>query len=494
MSENRPTPTTPPAVPRRPRSRPPVTLFLIPILLLPLIALVLWYVSVRKSNASAIRKLEQTARQRGEPLTLAELQAKYPPIPDEENAAVALMALWEEEDPPFWKAFVSGERTLPERAAEKYDPALPYLGSESQRFPRIGLPNSNSLAAAEAYLSAKAAHLEKVRAALRQPRCRFPIKIEDGPDALLPHLAWLKTEAQNFRIVALIATERGDKDAAVMALKAVSQTGQVLAKEPPLISQLVRVACLDLALNGVEQLLSRQPLTADELEKLRRFLDELNLTGIARSALVSERPFSLCLFDPEVVARASARKPSDEDSGNPEENARRVRAGFGSMRALGFWDPDRRLMLETFNEAIDLAGQETPESLRRIEVLFDEVAVKARKFPPKLFSSMMLPALQKVPARFASFEARRQAALTAIAVKRFRLEHGGQLPESLAEIVPGYLPAIPPDPFDGNPLRFRKLERGFVVYSIGSDREDNGGKEPVGGGTKGRDTTFIVEH
>jgi len=67
----------------------------------------------------------------------------------------------------------------------------------------------------------------------------------------------------------------------------------------------------------------------------------------------------------------------------------------------------------------------------------------------------MLPSLKNVAARFAAYEARRQAALTAIAVERFRLEHEGQLPETLAEIVPGYLSAIPLDPFDGKPLRYR---------------------------------------
>ena len=109
-------------------------MFLFVILLIPPIALVIWYVNGRTSNTSVTRKLEQEARQRGEPLTLAELQAKHPPIPDGENAAVKLMALWETEDPLFWKAFIHGERSLPERAAEKYDPALPSLGSEARGF------------------------------------------------------------------------------------------------------------------------------------------------------------------------------------------------------------------------------------------------------------------------------------------------------------------------------------------------------------------------
>ena len=493
MSENWPAPTTPPALPHRPRSRPPALLWLSALVLIPLLGLGLWYAAVRKSNFASTRKLEQAARQRGEPLTLAELQAKYLPIPDAENAAVKLMALWETEDPVFWKAFVNGSRPMPDRADEKYDPALPFLGAQAQRIPRLGALDSNSLAAAEAYLSAKASHLEQVRAALRLPRCRFPLTLQDGPDALLPHLAWVKSEAQNFRIVALVAAERGNKDAALTALKAVAQTGQLLASEPPLISQLVRLSCLNLALNGVEQLLSRQQLTAAELEKLRQFLEEHSLPGVARWALVGERPFSLSVFNPEFLVRAATNSSAPGNPSNPLNEAQAIRAGVGLMRFTGYSAADRRLMLETFNEAIDLAGQETPESLQRIETLFDEVAVKARKFPPKLFSSMMLPSLQKVPSRFASFEARRRAGLTALAVERFRLAHDGRIPETLAELVPGYAAAIALDPFDGSALRFRKLDRGFVIYSVGSDRKDDGGKEAGSGGTKQTDVTFIVE-
>jgi hypothetical protein len=55
------------------------------------------------------------------------------------------------------------------------------------------------------------------------------------------------------------------------------------------------------------------------------------------------------------------------------------------------------------------------------------------------------------------------------------------------------LAAIPSDPFDGQPLRFHKLERGFVVYSVGQDREDNGGQERKPGGVQKTDITFFVE-
>jgi len=80
---------------------------------------------------------------------------------------------------------------------------------------------------------------------------------------------------------------------------------------------------------------------------------------------------------------------------------------------------------------------------------------------------------------------------------RYRLATGN-LPDTLADLVPTYLDAVPEDPFDGRTLRYEKLETGFVVYSVGEDKRDDGGTErlPTGKRTKAPsswDITFIVE-
>jgi hypothetical protein len=60
--------------------------------------------------------------------------------------------------------------------------------------------------------------------------------------------------------------------------------------------------------------------------------------------------------------------------------------------------------------------------------------------------------------------------------------------------VPTWLPKIPTDIFDGQPLRYGRLERGYVVYSVGPDRLDDGGTEkPKKGSVKSWDVTFTVE-
>jgi hypothetical protein len=67
-----------------------------------------------------------------------------------------------------------------------------------------------------------------------------------------------------------------------------------------------------------------------------------------------------------------------------------------------------------------------------------------------------------------------RSAVAALAAERYRWAEG-HWPESLDVLVPRYLVAVPTDPFDGQPLRLKRLSEGLVIYSIGVDRTDDGG-------------------
>ena len=62
-----------------------------------------------------------------------------------------------------------------------------------------------------------------------------------------------------------------------------------------------------------------------------------------------------------------------------------------------------------------------------------------------------------------------------MAVERFRLAND-RWPERLEDLVPAYLSKIPIDPFDGRPLRFRRLKDGVIIYTVGEDQKDDGGQ------------------
>jgi hypothetical protein len=93
-----------------------------------------------------------------------------------------------------------------------------------------------------------------------------------------------------------------------------------------------------------------------------------------------------------------------------------------------------------------------------------------------MMSGMSLPVLSRVNTRQADCLAEIRTAVAALAVERFRRANG-RPPGKLEELVPRFLPAVPLDPFDGRPLRFRPLPKGYVIYSVGRDLGDNGGRE-----------------
>lgn len=69
-----------------------------------------------------------------------------------------------------------------------------------------------------------------------------------------------------------------------------------------------------------------------------------------------------------------------------------------------------------------------------------------------------------------------------LAVERYRLKHG-HFPADLNKLVPEFLPKVPLDPIDAKPVRYKRTADGVVVYSVGNNRTDDGGKtqDPVSG-------------
>lgn len=93
-----------------------------------------------------------------------------------------------------------------------------------------------------------------------------------------------------------------------------------------------------------------------------------------------------------------------------------------------------------------------------------------------------MPVLVFSPIVDASYEAReleiqlRDAAQVAIGLTIWRMRSGAW-PESLDQLVPAMLPAVPPDRMDGQPLRYRVQDGQPLIYSVGMDRIDDGGRE-----------------
>jgi hypothetical protein len=64
--------------------------------------------------------------------------------------------------------------------------------------------------------------------------------------------------------------------------------------------------------------------------------------------------------------------------------------------------------------------------------------------------------------------------LAAVALQAWHAQHG-HWPDKLDALVPDILAAVPQDPFDGAPLRYRREGDKYVLYSVGPGQTDHGG-------------------
>jgi len=481
----------PPPLPgKAPRNRP-ILRWALSCLLLFILLAVFWYIAGRLRDSREVHRLEAEARKKGEPLTLAELARAYPPVPDPQNAAIVLIQLWAQEDPAYWSAFRAGRRPLPRRREHDYDPALPILGRGSVKPPGQEMA-AGAIQAMGTFLQEQAVHLATVRSALALPRSRFPIKIEDGFAALFPHLSALETEARWLRIASLYAGDRGELEEALSSIEAIVRLSDLLTDEPISVSQLIRAKCQQHAIDALEDLLSRKPLSAEQIDRAQRLVESINPQKMIQRSFVGERAMVLSVFEmPAAVFADSAQSYTEGQS--PKRDAAVYGLGMRFLAGIGLKLGDKRLMLETLSRALQLAEDGSPVSFPSVQELARATDRKLEGFPPKTFSRFMMPGVEKIFGRFLSLEARKRSALVALAIERFRFDHAEALPEKLDVLAGPYLAGVPKDPFNSEPLRYRRLTVGYVVYSVGADLRDNGGDKTLRTGTgRNLDDIFMV--
>lgn len=70
------------------------------------------------------------------------------------------------------------------------------------------------------------------------------------------------------------------------------------------------------------------------------------------------------------------------------------------------------------------------------------------------------------------------AGLAILALESYKHDHG-HYPDTLDELLPDYLPREPIDYADRKPLRYRRTDDRYVLYSIGADGRDDGGDTTI---------------
>lgn len=403
------------------------------------------HVAVLSSGAN--RRIE-ALRAAGQPTSLAELAVRNKLPMGMENAA------------SFYQSAIG--MFVPPPA----DVNIPFAGKKTVTLARgSGIPESMAEAVAE-FLAANEKCLALLHEAAGIENCRYEYDYQKE----MPPFTELRGCAQLLKLAAVNHAQKGDVAAAVICIKDLLRLSDLLRDEPRLISYFVQSAYAGLAIRSLERALSLTTFTDSQLRELD---DALAVTAgridLARALALERCAVIDCIRDPSLV------EPSKIGI---------VIFKLPGVQAQGLID-----MLDHLEDCIQAAGLQGPKR----ETRFKEIEARLSGLSHlHIAAKIMAPPLARTSQLDSRVHAHLDLGRTAVAVERHRLAKG-RLPEQLADLVPAYMEQVPIDPFDGQPIRYRRAEPGYVLWSVMEDGQDNGGKdrEDVGRGEP-YDLCFIV--
>lgn len=310
---------------------------------------------------------------------------------------------------------------------------------------------------------------------------------------LLPHLGELRHLTRHLIADMRLAAVEHDAPRLAADMQAILGIADHAREQPLLICDLVSLAILTSGLNEFGRILHANP----------ELLSESQLIALAHriSACAGGGRLSVS-FDGERAAFDDMLQRTFTDDGHGDGHPTADGAKLLDMLASSSGEPDllnlrrlsqpiatavmasRREQREAYDHLLDRAaaheqrplwewGQttdpdplahalESPTPLERLRYLPVEVM-----FPSTSYAALTAESTTQI----------RDTALVAIALTIHR-HRTGSYPATLDALVPTLLPSIPPDRFDGQPIRYRLTDSGPILYSVGVDKRDDGGQRP----------------
>jgi hypothetical protein len=327
-----------------------------------------------------------------------------------------------------------------------------------------------------AHVRENAKALELLHQAADMRESRYPVRFSEGPGKVfLTHLRDVQESALLLCLEAIVAGEAGDGEGATGALEACFGVARSLRAEPAYGSQGSRFGVQNRAAAAMARVLCVMELSDTQLERLAAAVNEAcDADGVIRG-LVGLR--CACL---EIFAKPESLDP-DTFGKLPAP------ALLEAYSALGLAAREGILFLDMIDAYIGAARLPLHERWEAFEAIGDRSRARQRRcvLATRIWGGQTLRPFE------VAGSAHLRVGLTALAVERFRLEMR-RCPESLGELVPAYLEVVLDDPFDGVPLRYRRLDGGYVVYSVGENGVDDGGNERPPGEEEDDETLDIT--
>jgi hypothetical protein len=266
----------------------------------------------------------------------------------------------------------------------------------------------------------------------------------------------------------LVRLQDGDVEGALRTCQAQFQVARSLGDEPCAVTQTIRLWRTGQALARAERCLAQGQATAATLEELQRLAEDEASQPVALRVARGERALlhGALRNIQDGVVKVDTLRPWFQANDPPGSNV--SPREFWYLRLPGALKNNHAALLKFLTRYVEIARLPLEEQGPAL----DELAAAPGKQAVLVRLAGPIPALMR--RRCQAGAARLRCVATLLAVERFRLARG-HWPVTLDELVPAQLARVPTDPFDGKPLRYRRLADGVVIYSIGPDGRDDAG-------------------
>jgi hypothetical protein len=262
----------------------------------------------------------------------------------------------------------------------------------------------------------------------------------------------------------LLRAEAGDLPGAIGQISTGLAFAPLVAQEGSLISYLVALADTRMLAYFSGDLFRSRPIGDEDLLGLVDELDPGPWRARLAGAVRGERVVFIEAGD--YVLRGSM-KELDFFYGEPS-----------FLKNIGAW-LIRPMLKRDFREALPVYDELETQAQRpyyESRAFFGSRGRDLMKRPwYAFFSKAMIANFEAAFMKEALVEATFLASRTGLACRLYKSQTG-RYPDSLEALVPGILKEVPIDPFTGKPLVYRREGEGFVVYSLGTNERDDGGR------------------
>jgi hypothetical protein len=349
------------------------------------------------------------------------------------------------------------------------------------------------------WLAANEGPLALLVEASQRPRRYDPLISDDGSvlAILLPAAGEYREAVRALTARAMLRLSADNPDGAWQDLLACHRLARLAGQGPTLVEALVAISVDAMACAGDQALLQHAPLTPARIAGIRADLHRLPpMPKMVDKIDVAERFMYL------DCVRTAARDALRSLSGSTGRKPKGVIGALGHAAAAGGstaidWDLILRMGNGWYDGAADAlrkptrgerqaaAGNIAKEFDRQVKEAQDwkSLAVDAtfdRRGGVSRRVGLSLLALI-LPATRAAGEAEDRGTMLfevtrlGFALAAYRADHAA-CPAKLADLVPKYAAEVPKDIFNAADLHYKREGSGCLVYSVGSNGKDDGGK------------------